>query len=94
MGCQACTRSVIWQKLGRCRRCIRQLAVLSPLGWGIWLAFYRHQPTTIEAVTAFVAASGTTLLLLAHGMRAWRLGVKATRATSGDKKSPTSLPGK
>ncbi|WEM42482.1 DUF3624 domain-containing protein [Photobacterium sp. DA100] len=89
MGCQACTRSEFWHKLGRCRRCIRQLSVLSPFGWFIWLTFYRHQPATIEAITVFVAASSTTLLLLAHGIRAWQLRLKATRAKSVDKKSPT-----
>lgn len=94
MGCQACTGSEFWQKLGRCRRCIRQLSVLSPLGWISWFIFYRHSPTTIEAITLFVAASSMTLLLLAHGIRAWQLGIKANRIKPADKKSPASLPGK
>ena len=79
MGCQACTSNIFWQKLGRCQRCIRQLSVLSPLGWIAWYLFYRQQPTTLEAITLFVAASCMTLLLLAHGIRAWQLGVKASR---------------
>ena len=78
MGCQACTRSVFWQKLGRCRRCIRQLSVLSPLSWLAWFIFYRHQPTTIEAITLVVAACSMTLLLLAHGIRAWQLKTSDT----------------
>ncbi|PSU33025.1 DUF3624 domain-containing protein [Photobacterium lutimaris] len=80
MRCQACTRSVFWQKLGRCQRCIHQLSVLSPLSWIVWAIFYRHQPTTLDAITALVVASSMTLLLLAHGLRALQLRSQTTNS--------------
>ncbi|MGF1685323.1 DUF3624 domain-containing protein [Photobacterium japonica] len=70
MGCRACSSSIFMQKLGRCRRCMIQLAIASPLCWLIWELFYANRAHTVEAITLFVAACGTTLLLLAHLLRA------------------------
>ncbi|MCQ1056789.1 DUF3624 domain-containing protein [Photobacterium sp. DNB23_23_1] len=88
MRCQACTNAVFWQKLGRCQRCTYQLSILSPLGWIVWAIFYRHQPTTLEAITLFVAATCMTLLLLAHGIRAWQLRGQVTHPGDTPKQNP------
>lgn len=80
MSCRACTTSVFWQKLGRCRRCAIQLSIASPTSWLVWGMFYRSQPTSIEAITVFIAASSCSLLLLGHGLRA--LQIKHKKAQS------------
>ncbi|MGF1724560.1 DUF3624 domain-containing protein [Photobacterium nomapromontoriensis] len=81
MSCRACTTSVFWQKLGRCRRCTIQLAIASPIAWLVWAIFYRSQPATIEAITVFIAASSCSLLLLAHGLRALQLKYKKAQSS-------------
>ncbi|MGR5064518.1 DUF3624 family protein [Photobacterium sp. DNB22_13_2] len=73
--------------MGRCQRCIYQLSILSPLGWIFWGVFYRHQPTTLEAITLCVTASCMTLLLLAHVIRAWQFKDQATPSRRHSRKN-------
>ena len=73
MSCQACRSSVFFHKLGRCRRCMIQLTIASPLCWLIGLFGYSDRPHSLEAITFLVVASAMSLLLLAHLIRARQL---------------------
>ncbi|WP_415719955.1 DUF3624 domain-containing protein [Photobacterium ganghwense] len=92
MACQPCRSSVFFQKLGRCRRCMVQLSVLAPLSWLAWWLLYRETPHTLNAITLLVAASGFSLLLLAHGVRARQLHRAASRHAASPRTPPTPRP--
>ncbi|MEJ2764534.1 DUF3624 domain-containing protein [Photobacterium sp. MCCC 1A19761] len=71
MGCPHCHHSQAFRrKLGRCRRCILQLILLSTLSWCAWFYYYLPTPTQVESITLLFAASAFSLLLLAHGVAA------------------------
>lgn len=71
MGCPHCHQAQAFRrKLGRCRRCIGQLILLSLLSWSAWLYYYLPTPTRVESITLLFAATAFSLLLLAHGVAA------------------------
>ncbi|MGF1763592.1 DUF3624 domain-containing protein [Aliivibrio kagoshimensis] len=67
MSCRICSGKFQFkEKLGRCKRCMIQLACLSLLGWGTWITFFYHTPFTVEAITAFSASAIFSALLALH----------------------------
>ncbi|WP_299016884.1 DUF3624 domain-containing protein [uncultured Photobacterium sp.] len=68
MGCRNCkTSNLFRKKLGRCRQCMTQLAILSLSSWSAWFYFYLPTPKAVESITLLFAASAFSLLLIAHG---------------------------
>ena len=71
MGCRSCKKTNTFrQKLGRCRRCMCQLALLSTLCWGAWGYFYLPTPKVVGSITLLFAATAFSSLLLAHWVAA------------------------
>ena len=71
MGCRSCNKTnAVRQKLGRCRRCMLQLALLSITSWGAWLHFCLPNPKTVNSITLLFAATAFSSLLLAHWVTA------------------------
>lgn len=66
MACQKCSDSVFKQKIGRCKRCMVQLTVLSLLAWPIWWHCFADQPKTVESIALLFFAIGFTGLLCLH----------------------------
>lgn len=67
MACNTCkTTTAFREKLGRCRQCMWQLAILSAVSWAAWWHFYAAQPTIVESITLMFAASAFSLLLATH----------------------------
>ncbi|WP_084722162.1 DUF3624 domain-containing protein [Photobacterium aquae] len=79
MSCRSC-QSVFLAKLGRCRRCMKQLAITAPLAWLLWGIGFRDTPATVGAITTLVAAIATSLLLAAHLIRARQLNAAKQRS--------------
>ncbi|MBE3654183.1 DUF3624 domain-containing protein [Vibrio navarrensis] len=66
MGCKTCSEHWFWQKIGRCKRCMDQLTVLSVLCWIVWWVAFREQPTSIESIALIVAGFAFNALLFLH----------------------------
>ncbi|UUM30787.1 DUF3624 domain-containing protein [Vibrio japonicus] len=54
------------EKIGRCRRCMNQLTVLSVLCWVVWWWFCRSDPKSIESITLIFAGIAFHSLLALH----------------------------
>ncbi|MGI2260565.1 DUF3624 domain-containing protein [Shewanella sp. GXUN23E] len=76
MTCQRCSDNIFKRKLGRCTSCMRQLTLLSVLGWPIWLLLYRDHPTQVNAIALGLFCCAFTGLLMLHWIircqRLWR----------------------
>ncbi|MCZ8500095.1 DUF3624 domain-containing protein [Vibrio lentus] len=67
MTCVHCNKNEkIFNKLGRCQRCMNQLMVLSLVSWGTWWLFFREDPKTINAIALMMAALAFSSLLSLH----------------------------
>ncbi|MFA0143433.1 DUF3624 domain-containing protein [Vibrio kanaloae] len=67
MTCVHCNKNEkIFNKLGRCQRCMNQLMVLSIISWGTWWLFFREDPKTINAIALMMAACVFSGLLSLH----------------------------
>ncbi|MEZ8879679.1 DUF3624 domain-containing protein [Vibrio lentus] len=67
MTCVHCNKNEkIFNKLGRCQRCMNQLMVLSLVSWGAWWLFFREDPKTINAIALMMAALTFSSLLSLH----------------------------
>lgn len=66
MACEQCNESVFRQKIGRCKRCMVQLTVLSLLTWPIWWFGFADQPKTVNSIALLFFAISFTLLLALH----------------------------
>ncbi|WP_428772729.1 DUF3624 domain-containing protein [Vibrio sp.] len=66
MSCHYCKQNWFWSKIGRCRRCMDQLTVLSVLCWIIWWFNFRQTPGSIESIALIVAGFGFNFLLFLH----------------------------
>ncbi|MGF1768716.1 DUF3624 domain-containing protein [Enterovibrio makurazakiensis] len=68
MSCRFCQDASlsIRAKLGRCKRCMIQLAVMNLLLWPIWLLWFSDTPKSIESITLLFAAGACALLLSLH----------------------------
>ncbi|USD66606.1 DUF3624 domain-containing protein [Vibrio sp. SCSIO 43136] len=66
MSCQNCQSNWFWKKIGRCHRCMVQLAVLSLICWPTWWWLYRETPTSVESIGLFMTACAFSGLLLLH----------------------------
>ncbi|WP_351122451.1 DUF3624 domain-containing protein [Shewanella sp. T24-MNA-CIBAN-0130] len=65
MPCNQCTDSVFKQKIGRCKRCMWQLTLLSLVTWPLWWYCYADTPKTVESIALlFFAVSFSGLLTL------------------------------
>jgi hypothetical protein len=50
---------------------MNQLAVLSPLSWGVWWLVFSDTPKEMGSITLLFAAVAFTLLLAAHLLVKW-----------------------
>lgn len=76
MGCEYCSNSLFRKKLGRCKRCMWQLAILNILGWSCWWFFFSATPQTVNAIALLMFCLAFAALLTLHvivwGWRAWQ----------------------
>lgn len=68
MSCRFCKDAslTIRAKLGRCKRCMIQLAVMNLVLWPIWFIGFRDTPTSIESIALLFGAGASALLLTLH----------------------------
>ncbi|RXJ73461.1 hypothetical protein CS022_09440 [Veronia nyctiphanis] len=68
MTCQYCDRRFgsFSDKIGRCTRCMMQLALMNALLWPLWWWFFRDSPKTVESIALLFACVGSVGLLLLH----------------------------
>ncbi|MGI2171814.1 DUF3624 domain-containing protein [Shewanella sp. MF05960] len=66
MACNQCTDSIFKQKIGRCKRCMLQLTVLSLLTWPMWWYYFIDTPKTVESIALLFFAISFSGLLVLH----------------------------
>ncbi|WP_351088617.1 DUF3624 domain-containing protein [Shewanella sp. S1-49-MNA-CIBAN-0167] len=66
MPCNQCTDSVFKQKIGRCKRCMWQLTLLSLVTWPLWWYCYADTPKTVESIALLFFAFSFSGLLALH----------------------------
>ncbi|WP_081796394.1 DUF3624 domain-containing protein [Enterovibrio calviensis] len=68
MSCRFCQDASLSlrAKLGRCKRCMIQLAVMNLVLWPIWLIWFSDTPKSIESITLLFAAGASAILLSLH----------------------------
>ncbi|WP_281545073.1 DUF3624 domain-containing protein [Grimontia sp. SpTr1] len=68
MSCRFCKDAslTIRAKLGRCKRCMIQLAVMNLVLWPIWFIGFSDTPTSIESITLLFGAGASAILLTLH----------------------------
>ncbi|MGC7892273.1 DUF3624 domain-containing protein [Vibrio anguillarum] len=66
MPCNNCQSSWFWKKIGRCKRCMDQLTVLSVGCWLVWWWLCRENPKTIESISLLIAGFAFNGLLFLH----------------------------
>ncbi|WP_394212492.1 DUF3624 domain-containing protein [Enterovibrio calviensis] len=68
MSCRFCQDASlsIRAKLGRCKRCMIQLAVMNSLLWPIWFVWFSNTPKSIESITLLFAGGASAILLALH----------------------------
>ncbi|NLS13488.1 DUF3624 domain-containing protein [Vibrio sp. SM6] len=71
MACTDCQHTPFWHKLGRCRRCMWQLSVLSPLSGLLWWHFASEAPRAIETIALLFAWVSFSGLLTLHLLFLW-----------------------
>ncbi|MGX9462044.1 DUF3624 domain-containing protein [Shewanella sp. A14] len=66
MPCNQCFESVFRQKIGRCKRCMWQLTLLSMMTWPLWCYLYLDSPTVVESIALLFFAIAFSGLLAIH----------------------------
>ncbi|KGY10736.1 DUF3624 domain-containing protein [Vibrio sp. MarTm2] len=66
MTCPYCKDNWFWQKIGRCKRCMDQLTVLSVLCWIVWWFLFKDNPKSIESIALLMAGFAFNALLALH----------------------------
>ncbi|MFB9213964.1 DUF3624 domain-containing protein [Vibrio sinaloensis] len=67
MTCPYCKNNHwFWKKIGRCKRCMDQLTVLSVLCWIVWWWLFRDNPKSIESIALLMAGFAFNGLLALH----------------------------
>ncbi|MGF1752622.1 DUF3624 domain-containing protein [Vibrio makurazakiensis] len=67
MTCIHCNKeNKISQKLGRCHRCMIQLAILSVIGWALWWGLLKESPKSINSIALVMANLAFNGLLVLH----------------------------
>ncbi|MDB1122784.1 DUF3624 domain-containing protein [Vibrio algarum] len=66
MACKYCKENWFWKKIGRCKRCMDQLTVLSVLCWVIWWFAFRDDFKSVESIALIIAGFGFNFLLFLH----------------------------
>lgn len=66
MACDDCISTVLKQKLGRCKRCMLQLLVLSLICWPLWFWLYSDSPRVVESIALLMFSAAFSGLLLLH----------------------------
>lgn len=68
MSCRFCKDASlsIRAKLGRCKRCMIQLAVMNLVLWPIWFIGFSDTPKSIESITLLFGAGASAILLSLH----------------------------
>jgi len=67
MTCPHCKNNGwFWKKIGRCKRCMDQLTVLSVLCWIVWWFLFKDDPKSIESITLLIAGFAFNGLLALH----------------------------
>ncbi|MCL1097369.1 DUF3624 domain-containing protein [Shewanella gelidii] len=68
MACDACFSTVFKQKIGRCKRCMVQLTLLSAVSWPLWYWLYFEDIRSVESIALLFFAFAFSGLLLLHLM--------------------------
>ncbi|WP_117235975.1 DUF3624 domain-containing protein [Vibrio maerlii] len=80
MSCPYCQSNWFWKKIGRCKRCMIQLFVLSVLGWGSWWLLFADNPKSVEAVALLLLSVACNSLLALHLIKmVWLRMIKGTQ---------------
>ncbi|MPY21276.1 DUF3624 domain-containing protein [Shewanella psychropiezotolerans] len=66
MTCNSCESSIFRQKLGRCKACMWQLAILSVIAWPLWWFLYSERVSHVESIALLFFCISFTGLLLLH----------------------------
>ncbi|NRB25569.1 DUF3624 domain-containing protein [Shewanella sp.] len=66
MACNDCKSSIFKRKLGRCKTCMWQLAILSLIAWPLWWSLYVGTPYIVESIALLFFCISFTGLLLLH----------------------------
>ncbi|WED22060.1 DUF3624 domain-containing protein [Vibrio sp. JC009] len=66
MSCKYCNDNWFWKKIGRCKRCMDQLTVLSVLCWVIWWFAFRDNPASVESIALIMSGFAFNGLLFLH----------------------------
>lgn len=66
MACKYCQSAIWQQKLGRCTRCMKQLAAMCALLWPLWWWGYADTPRQVESIALLFAAGSASVLLTLH----------------------------
>lgn len=66
MACNQCSDSIFKQKIGRCKRCMLQLTILSLLTWPIWWYYFAATPKVVESIALLFFAISFSGLLVLH----------------------------
>ncbi|MDD1782112.1 DUF3624 domain-containing protein [Enterovibrio sp. ZSDZ35] len=68
MSCRFCKDASLSlrAKLGRCKRCMVQLAVMNVILWPLWFVGFSDTPKSIESISLLFAAGASALLLSLH----------------------------
>ncbi|GGP72995.1 DUF3624 domain-containing protein [Shewanella ulleungensis] len=66
MACNQCSDSIFKQKIGRCKRCMLQLTILSLLTWPIWWYYFAATPKVVESIALLFFAISFSGLLILH----------------------------
>jgi len=66
MACDDCKTSIFRQKIGRCKRCMWQLALLSLIGWPLWWFLYGATPREVNSIALLFFCAAFSSLLLLH----------------------------
>ena len=66
MACDQCTDSIFKQKIGRCKRCMWQLTLLSIMTWPLWWYCFADTPKSVESIALLFFAVSFSALLTLH----------------------------
>lgn len=71
MSCNNCDQHWFWKKIGRCNRCMKQLAVLCAAVWVFWFSWGSEHIRQIETIAILCFGIAFHGLLLAHLWMKW-----------------------
>jgi hypothetical protein len=66
MACKDCEDNWFWKKIGRCKRCMDQLTVLSVLCWVVWWFGYKDDFKSVESIALIFSGFAFNILLFLH----------------------------